>query len=232
MLAKKINPFILLTSQTLRLVIIIYLLSLLAKSIWWLATPSLDSYLEEDNLSKYEHSIKYIINRAPFGVPLLPPPSPSKVVPKDQISLTGVYVDGNNSIAFFEVNGKPLIAKIKDKVVDGSTLYKVNYTQAVLLRESQEITLNLTGGSQEINPLPSPPSSPLKPNVFNPMENVPSSPPPYHRSIPKEERRKLIEEFLKYNSYPKGLSERREERREAQYESRRLEMAPELERES
>lgn len=200
MLAKKINPIITITSQISRLVIVICFSIFIAKLIWWVITPLYsETYIEEEVLNKYENSIKYIINRAPFGTYVEPILASNSVI-KDKIKLSGIYAAGKNSIAFFEVNSKPMVARINEEVADGFSLSNIKDAQVTLTKESQVINLSITSGSTEVNQVPNmpPPAPPV--NAFNPnTPNVNNRNPRHHKAPSSENRNKVVEQFIKEN---------------------------------
>lgn len=170
MLTKKLNATIVIASQVLDFIIVLYFAVLLAKLVWWIINPSItDVYVEKSSATQFEKSIKYIANRHPFGI--VPKVIEVKnVAPPiaDLIKLTGVYFDPpHNSMAFIEYGGKDnkddkdsnnakdntnsgnngnkkLALKIGDSVVDNSaTLTAINVDSIVVVQNGATATVNI-----------------------------------------------------------------------------------------
>jgi hypothetical protein len=148
MITKKVNIAITYASHAARIFIILYLAVLLAHFIWWVASPIVpDIYVQKMVLNQYENSIKYINNRSPFGViviPKAPPPPPIL----NEIKLTGVYVNTpQNSMAFVELSGKPMVVQVGDIIAEDVKLKEVHPDSIVVTEGGTDTNISMTGGT-------------------------------------------------------------------------------------
>lgn len=199
--SKSLNQNILIISQVLNLLIIIFFAVILAKFIWWIITPSItEVYVEKTTVSQFDNSVKYVINRHPFGIMVEnKAPLPSIM---EKIKLSGVYLNtSKNSIAFFDIDSKHVIAKIGDDIAEGVILKSIKGNKAIVLFQGQELAILLSGGTaQPVEPqtnsnneerFKTPYSMPNKPYDYENRGN--------NKAVDeiRERRRQLIEEFEK-----------------------------------
>ncbi|MBP9742648.1 MAG: hypothetical protein KBD37_04740 [Burkholderiales bacterium] len=180
MLTKKLNTTILIASQILNFVIILYFAVLLAKLIWWIINPAIgEVYIEKSSATQFDKSIKYIENRHPFGV-IVKVVEVKTVAPPiaSLIKLTGIYFEPpKNSIAFIEYanskdnkdNGaKKLTLRLGDSVIeDNAIITEINIDNIVIVQNGSTATISLSkpsnnnssGAASNISPNPRMPAS-------------------------------------------------------------------------
>lgn len=209
MLTKKLNATILIASQILNFVIILYFAVLLAKLVWWVINPSIgEVYVEKTSATQFDKSIKYIINRYPFGVITKAVEAKSVAPPiASQIKLTGIYFNPPNSIAFIEYTGKAHTVKVNGSIMSDAVLTAINENNVVVTQNKESAVVNLSAGSGTAT------SVTVATDRGLPMvqSNTPStSPSPANITGAttsgsddfKERRKKLIEEFTQPGSSP------------------------------
>ena len=151
MFTKKINLIILVLSQILNFVIILYFAVLLAKFVWWVINPSIsDVYVEKDSVMQFDKISKYIINRYPFGVVVKHVEVKPKVLTiAEQIKLTGVYFNPpKDNIAFIEYNNVSKLLRVGDKIMDSdATIMAINMNSIVILENQESAVVNISQGS-------------------------------------------------------------------------------------
>ncbi len=200
--SKNLNQNILIISQVLNLLIIIFSAVILAKFIWWIITPSINEvYLEKTTVNQFDNSVKYVINRHPFGIMVEnKAPIPSII---EKIKLSGVYQNTlKNSIAFFDIDSKHVIAKIGDDIAEGVILKSVKRNKVIVLFQGHELAIFLSGGTaQPVEPqenynneerFKTPYSMPNKSYEYENRGNNNKA-----TEEIRERRRQLIEEFEK-----------------------------------
>lgn len=211
MLTKKLNTTVALVSQMLTFVITLYFAVLLAKLVWWVINPSISEvYIEKSSANQFDKSIKYIINRYPFGI--IPKVVEQKhVAPPiaDQVKLTGIYFNPPNSMAFLEYGGKAYTVMTGSKIMDDALLKSIAADHVVVSQNGADATIELSkgsgtatqGSSETSHPAPTPSlradpthmdrhNSPANNNGSNSTDDF------------KERRRKLIEEFAQKQQAP------------------------------
>lgn len=206
MFTKKLNTIILIVSQVLTFVIVLYFAVLLAKLVWWVINPSISEvYVEKSSSNQFEKSIKYIINRYPFGV-IVKVEEPKNVAPPiaSQIKLTGIYYNPPNSIAFIEYSGKAYTVKIGGSIMEEASVSVIDPDQIVITQNGADATIGLSMGSGSAAP-----ASSLEQHRSTTPSHRPDAQTMNQQSFPpsgansgtssgddfKERRRKLIEEF-------------------------------------
>ncbi|MDD3267304.1 MAG: type II secretion system protein N [Burkholderiales bacterium] len=122
---------------------------------WWMSKPAklnvLHNVLPEDFNNKVSQNI---INRAPFGIVTKKVDNSVEAKSSDNIVLSGIYAaDKNNSIAFINLNGTSMIAKIGD-TVGSSVLVNILPDQIVLSSEGSERSISMSAGNGEKNDVP------------------------------------------------------------------------------
>lgn len=212
MITKKLNASIIIASKILNYGLIFYFAVLLAKFVWWVINPSLaDVYVARTSVTQFDKSVKYIINRYPFGVITAPPVAAAPPI-TEQLKLTGVYLNTpSNSIAFIEFNHKPMIVKIGEAISEGAVLKAINPDTIIVAQGGTEARIKLTSGNVTSGTVSQgpifPPTGPpannnyqanFQPAVVN--ENQATNPANPNAVNPnsaefKERRRRLIEEF-------------------------------------
>ena len=207
MLTKKLNTTIAIVSQVLTFVITLYFAVLLAKLVWWVINPSIgEVYVEKSSANQFDKSIKYIINRYPFGI--IPKVVEQKQVAPpiaDQVKLTGIYYNPPNSMAFLEYGGKAYTVKLGSKVMDDGLMKSIAADSVVISQNGADATIELSkgsgtaaqGSSEATHPVvtPSMRSEPTHMDRHNPNN-------PANSDDFKERRRKLIEEFAQKQQAP------------------------------
>ena len=213
MIVKQVNLGISIASRVMRYFIIFYSAVLLAKFVLWVFTPNISEiYHDKFNLLAFETSGKFIMNRAPFGVILAPPPDAAPPVPTivSQMKLTGVYVNTlKNSMAFYELDKKSYIAKIGDTIGSSAVLKSISANGIVVSENGLDGEVKMSGGDGTAQAPTS--QSNTNNSVFN---NSNYQPPAQNNSNPSmqnqqneqqpddfaERRRKLMEEFTQRRS--------------------------------
>lgn len=150
MYTKKLNTIILLTTKTLNFIIIMFFAVILARLVWWVANPTLnDVYIEKSLTNQRDDSVKYIVNRYPFGV-VSKHKEEQVAAPKvvDQIKLVGVYLNTlKASVAFIEISGKTQLYNINSVILGNSKLKAINSDSIVVTEDGNDATVRLGGGS-------------------------------------------------------------------------------------
>lgn len=204
-----------------------------SKICWWMVNPS--GYNSVNNVvsitTKSEVIAQDIVNRAPFGViKVAVKEEEKKASITDQVKVVGVYAAGpNNSIAFLEVGGKNVIAKIGESVLT-STINAINPDGIVVIDSGRNVVLqlsnaNVTSSSSHENnanvpylpqghPRNSQPSHPIynsnitqttqpTPAVTNvPQSNMETPQNPSENEQEVDKRRKMIDDFRRSNANP------------------------------
>ena len=148
---KRLNLGIKITTILLNYIMLISLAWICSNAVWWTFSPiATNPYASSSNIKQYDKSIKYINNRAPFGVIIV---EKTKVaIVSDNIKLTGIYLNTiKDSIAFIEVNKKPIIVKIGDDVIPGTKLDMINADKVILNTNGLIQELPLVKGAAEAN---------------------------------------------------------------------------------
>ena len=148
---KRLNFSLKITAIVLSLGMLISLAWLGSDAFWWLFNPlATNPYASTPSIHLYDNSIKYINNRAPFGVIVVE--KPKVAVISDNIKLTGIYLNTDkDSIAFMEVNKKSIIAKIGDEIVPGTKVESINADRIILNTNGSNQDLTLEKGTNEAN---------------------------------------------------------------------------------
>lgn len=185
--------------------------------IWWCVNPSNSNQLL--NVPPYPvnaNVAQAVINQAPFGIIVKKVEVVNVPTIQEQVKVNGVYAAGvQNSIAFLTVETKHIIAKIGDKVLDG-TLVQVLPDGVIINDGKQDVTIKMTedtahgaqssgnqsnGTSQSTNNY-SPDSSrggmpsSNNPNNYQPNDGGNNS----SRDDMISQRKKMIEQFQQQNS--------------------------------
>jgi hypothetical protein len=203
MLTKNLDAGILVSSKIINLIVLLMAAWLLAKATWWVTNPiDADVYVDKTAITQFDNSVKYIINRYPFGVIAEQKAAKAPAIAA-QLKLTGIYLNTpKNSIAFFELNGKHLLLKIGDKIDSAVTLKSIDDNSVVITDESGETTIRMTtGGGSSAEVKNAPQNSNFYSNSYNNQQpplsttnnNSNSS---NNNSDAQEKRRKLIEEYM------------------------------------
>ncbi len=147
MLTKNLNDNIVTACRILNVLLILYFAILSAHVVWWVLSPTVpEVYLTKGGVKTFDNSVKSIINRIPFGEIVVK--ESAVAVVKDDIKLTGVYLNtSKDSIAFLEVNKKPMIVKLGDQIVPGTFLKSIYPESIVITQDSSDITMGLDKGS-------------------------------------------------------------------------------------
>lgn len=220
MIIKNFNGGLLITSRVLNVLLILYIAVMMAKFIWWIFSPSSpEVYVEKTSVKQFDNSTKNVINRYPFGVIVVQKKAEVVAVITDDIKLTGVYLNTKaNTIAFIELNKKPMIAKVGDTVGNGVVIKVINPDSIVVIQNDNEVTLKLAGGTAQPSSTGSagvssyiPGNSRANDSYQAPTANPSqmNSPSDYNSNSSdqsgsvndefKERRKKLIEEFSRRN---------------------------------
>lgn len=209
MLTKKLNTTILIASQILSFVIILYFAVLFAKLIWWVINPSISElYIEKSSATQFDKSIKYIENRHPFGV-IVKAVEVKNVAPPvaSLIKLTGIYFEPpQNSIAFIEYTNskdkdskdggaKKLTLHLGDGVIeDNAIITQINIDNIVIVQNDSSATISLSKSSSSSS---SGQSSNTSPNLRMPVSTNSPATSNFNANSEefKERRRKLLNDF-------------------------------------
>ena len=204
---KRLNLGLNIASVMLNFIMLISLAWISSNAFWWMFSPlATDPYIYTPPVNQYDSSIKYINNRAPFGIIIVEKPKVEVV--NDNIKLTGIYLNTiKDSIAFLEVNNKPVIAKIGDEILPGTKIETINATKIVLNSNGTSQDLELEKGSTEANTgINIPASSQQSPSITDDAKNNTKSNAivtgtPQNTDSNMEEirakRKKMIDEMMK-----------------------------------
>lgn len=193
MLTRKINSSILLASNTTSFLMKMGIAVLLAKLVWWIFTPAYNEvYVERARVNQKDSSIKYIINRYPFGEVVLVKPKDMTPEFSSLVKLHGVYVSGGDSMAFITYNNKSVAVKVAGEISSNIVLTKVTPDSIIITQNGVDATIKMSkatsvtnnsmldrGGSNRM------PSSYQNNNSDNNSDNL------------MERRKELIEKFAK-----------------------------------
>lgn len=209
MVTKKLNVGILTISQILHFVTILCFAVLLAKFIWWIINPSYnEAYVEKTRVNQKDSSVKFIINRYPFGMVVAPKAAAAPAI-ATQVNLNGVYLDGDNSMAFISYNGKAMVLKAGDAVTSGAELSKISLDSITVTQNNQDAIIKMSNGTTKANTNNgnsfSAPSVPLQQTYLRGEPGASSQDQSNTQNSQagsdlREERRKLIERFAKQDS--------------------------------
>lgn len=147
--SKDLNQTILIISQALNLLVIVFFAVFLAKTTWWVFSPStVDVYVEKNSANQFDNSVKYVINRYPFGVIAeLKQQAPSII---EKVKLSGIYLNTKkDSIAFLDVDNKHIIVKIGEEVAESVTLKSIKEDRVIVLYQGRELAILLSGGTAQ-----------------------------------------------------------------------------------
>ena len=207
---KKINLGLKIALILLNFTMLISLAWISSNAFWWIFSPlATDPYANTASINQYDRSIKYINNRAPFGVIVIEKPKIEAV--SDNIKLTGIYLNTiKDSIAFLEVNKKPIIAKIGEEIVLGTKIEMIKADRVILNTNWTLQDLPLEKGAAEANSglnLPSNSHAPNMPTSNYTKETQPDfSPQLQTGSVPQNtdanmeeiraKRKKIVDEMM------------------------------------
>lgn len=116
--------------------------------IWWCINPAQSNQLT--NVAPYQVNTNIaqgVINQAPFGIIVKKVEVVNIPTIQEQVKVIGVYAAGvTNSIAFLTVEAKNIIAKIGDKVLDG-TITQILPNGVVINDGKQDVTIEISDSS-------------------------------------------------------------------------------------
>ncbi len=146
MLSKYLNLLINILTEIAEIYIVVYCAVFMSKIIWWVFTPIAPPlYLNTNNYQGFENSAKAIINYSPFGVFVEPKVPQSSIV--TQIKLTGLYIDDENSLVFYELSGKSYVAKIGDSIGGDVIIKSVMANSITVTQDDHNFDIQLTSGA-------------------------------------------------------------------------------------
>lgn len=171
---KRLNFWLNIGLSTLNYVLVIILAMICSNAFWWLFNPiQTTPYANTSPLKEFDNSIKYVTNRAPFGVIVVEKPKVEIV--SDNIKLTGIYLNTvQNSIAFLEVNKKPTIVKVGEEIIPGTKLVAIENNKIVINsgNSDQDLPLQKNDTNNGINIVP---TQPMNNNNIPPTTTFPNS---------------------------------------------------------
>lgn len=156
MMVKQINTIIGISSKIINFLIIFYVAVLLARISWWVISPSVfDIYVAKSNINAFDNSVKFVVNRAPFGIVVAPPPPPKPTI-ASEIKITGLYLSSpKDSIVFYQLHDKPYIAKIGDTIGDDTVLKAFSDNGIIVSENNVEVEIDFrTDGGSSISAAP------------------------------------------------------------------------------
>lgn len=201
MLVKKINNSLYTSATIANFLMKIGYAVILAKVIWWLFTPAYNNiYVSKNRLNRHDISAKYIINRYPFGEIVVEEHKNVAPAITSLLKLNGVYVSGNNSMAFLKYNGKSMVVKLDDHIVSDVVLSSVDSNSIEVNQNGNKATIKITSGDNNPN-TPSVNSTPNNNVVAPPSSNLSNDNGNYtakeHLMHDLDRRREMLEKFEK-----------------------------------
>ncbi|RTK98875.1 MAG: hypothetical protein EKK57_10815, partial [Proteobacteria bacterium] len=113
--------------------------------VWWCVNPAQSNRLT--NVAPYKVNTNIaqgVINQAPFGIIVKKTEVVNIPTIQEQVKVIGVYAAGvTNSIAFLTVETKNIIAKIGDKVLEG-TITQILPSGVVINDGKQDVTIEIS----------------------------------------------------------------------------------------
>lgn len=113
--------------------------------VWWCVNPAQSNQLT--NVAPYQVNTNIaqgVINQAPFGIIVKKTEVVNIPTIQEQVKVIGVYAAGvTNSIAFLTVETKNIIAKIGDKVLEG-TITQILPNGVVINDGKQDVTIEIS----------------------------------------------------------------------------------------
>lgn len=145
MLTRKINNTLLVTSYAAKFIMQMGFAVLLARLIWWAITPAYNEvYVDRVRVNQKDTSVKYIINRYPFGEVVIVKHKDETPQFSTLVKLHGVYVNGNNSMAFLEYSGKNMAVKVGGNISSDILLNKVEPDAVVISQGDTNATIKIS----------------------------------------------------------------------------------------
>lgn len=210
MLTRKINNTILIASHIAKFMMQMGFAVLLAKLIWWTITPAYNEvYVDHVRINQKDTSVKYIINRYPFGEVVVIQHKDEAPLFSSLVKLHGVYVNGDDSMAFLNYSGKSQAVKLGGNISSDIVLTKIEPDAVVITQNGIYATIKITksddmpnlGGAARSNSMSLPSNGNMNNNDGNNSNND-----------LMEKRRELINKFSKQetqdNSNNTGASNR------------------------
>jgi hypothetical protein len=153
MRSKHLNIIILLISELIKYWLILYLITILVNLLWHqISNNSNDYYMSKLDNNDFETATKYVSNRYPFGVvvlPAMPTKNQHLVLVAHSVNLTGVYYNPpHDSIAFINYKESNFIVKIGDTIVNTQAKVTKISSGSIVISEADSdstITLNESG---------------------------------------------------------------------------------------
>lgn len=206
MLTRKINNTISIASHSSAFLMKMWCAVLLAKFIWWIITPAYNEvYVDRVKINQKDSSVKYIINRYPFGeVVVIKAKDVAAPEFSTLVKLHGVYVSGSDSIAFIEYSDKNKAVRINGNISPSISITKISPDSIVITQNGVDAIIRLTQSTTSANtnsrfnggfPNHMPNDQPQ--NSFNNNFGTASTGIPNNQSDLIEKRKELIEKFAK-----------------------------------
>jgi Tfp pilus assembly protein PilP len=125
---------------------------LLAKLIWWIITPAYNEvYVDRVRINQKDNSVKYIINRYPFGEVVIVKPKDMTPAFGTLVKLHGVYVSGSDSMAFIVYNDKSQAIKVGDNISATISLTQVLPDSIIITQNGVDATIKMTKSNAVVN---------------------------------------------------------------------------------
>ena len=152
MLTRKINNSILISAHSSRFFLQMWCAILLAKFVWWIITPAYNEvYVDRVRINQKDSSVKYIINRYPFGEVVIVKAKDNTPAFSTLVKLHGVYMSGDDSMAFVEFNDKNKAVRIDGKISPNISLTKVLPDSIIITQNGVDATIKLTRSAAVAN---------------------------------------------------------------------------------
>lgn len=193
MLTRKVNNTILITSYAAKFIMQMGFAVLLAKLIWWTVTPAYNqAYVDRVRINQKDTSVKYIINRYPFGEVVIIQHKDETPLFSTLVKLHGVYVNGDDSMAFLNYSGKSQAVKVGGHISSDIVLTKVEPDAVEISQNGTNATIKITKSDDMQSAGAFSRSNGMSPSNNN-MNNIPND----NNSDLMEKRRELIDKFSK-----------------------------------
>ena len=152
MITRKINKTILISSRVAVFAMKIGFAVFFAKLLWWIAMPTYNEvYVDRTRISQKDSATKYIINRYPFGETVVTKTIENKPLFSSLVQLHGVYVNGDDSMAFVDYSGKNKAVKVGDSISNDIFLTQVNPDSIIITQNGINATIEITKSDQTPN---------------------------------------------------------------------------------
>lgn len=152
MIVRNINNNIVVVSKIANFLIKIGYAIVLSNLIWWMVTPAFnDVYVNRVRISIKDDPVRYITNRYPFGEIIVV--KPRSIIPpfSTLVKLHGVYVNGSDSMAFINYNGKNMAIQVGNSFGDDIKMTSISPESIVISQNKVDATIKISRSENNPN---------------------------------------------------------------------------------